>query len=58
MLCASVRLRLLLLHAATLATSRRYDLHVSKDANGLNTGSFYVRSSKWSRKFLKQVWDH
>ena len=35
-----------------------YDLHVAKDANGLNTGSFYVRSSTWSRAFLRRVWEH
>ena len=35
-----------------------YDLHVAKDANGLNTGSFYVRSSAWSERFLKLVWEH
>jgi hypothetical protein len=35
-----------------------YDLHVAKDANGLNTGSFYVRSSAWSEDFLRRVWEH
>ena len=35
-----------------------YDLHVAKDANGLNTGSFYVRASAWSRDFLRRVWEH
>ena len=35
-----------------------YDLHVAKDANGLNTGSFYVRASTWSHEFLRKVWEH
>ena len=35
-----------------------YDLHVAKDANGLNTGSFYVKSSRWSERFLDLVWEH
>ena len=35
-----------------------YDVHVAKDANGLNTGSFYVRSSPWTRAFLRRVWEH
>ena len=35
-----------------------FDLHVAKDANGLNTGSFYVKSSKWSEHFLDLVWKH
>lgn len=35
-----------------------FDLHVAKDANGLNTGSFYVKSSKWSERFLEKVWMH
>lgn len=29
-----------------------FDLHIAKDANGLNTGSFYMRSSQWSKAFL------
>ena len=36
----------------------KYDLHVAKDANGLNTGSFYVRASAWSHAFLRRVWEH
>ena len=36
----------------------RYDLHVAKDANGLNTGSFYVRASRWSHEMLSRVWEH
>ena len=36
----------------------QYDLHVAKDANGLNTGSFYVKASPWSRDFLRKVWEH
>ena len=36
----------------------RYDLHVAKDANGLNTGSFYVRASGWSHELLRRVWEH
>ena len=35
-----------------------YDLHVAKDANGLNTGSFYVRATPWSHAFLRRVWEH
>ena len=35
-----------------------YDLHVAKDANGLNTGSFYVKASAWSHDFLRRVWEH
>lgn len=35
-----------------------FDLHVAKDANGLNTGSFYVRASSWSHDFLRRVWEH
>merc|ERR1712072_1653621 len=35
-----------------------YDVHVAKDANGLNTGSFYVRASPWSHEFLRRVWGH
>jgi len=35
-----------------------FDLHVAKDANGLNTGSFYVKSSPWSEHFLEKVWLH
>ncbi len=35
-----------------------FDLHVAKDANGLNTGSFYVRASPWSHDFLRRVWEH
>ena len=35
-----------------------YDLHVAKDANGLNTGSFYVKASEWSHNFLRRVWEH
>ena len=35
-----------------------FDLHVAKDANGLNTGSFYVRASPWSHAFLRRVWEH
>ena len=36
----------------------QYDVHVAKDANGLNTGSFYVKASAWSRDFLRKVWEH
>ena len=36
----------------------QYDLHVAKDANGLNTGSFYVKASPWSHNFLRRVWEH
>jgi len=35
-----------------------FDLHVAKDANGLNTGSFYVKASPWSHAFLRRVWEH
>jgi hypothetical protein len=35
-----------------------FDLHVAKDANGLNTGSFYVKASPWSHELLRRVWEH
>ena len=36
----------------------QYDVHVAKDANGLNTGSFYLRASPWTERFLEHVWEH
>jgi galactosyl transferase GMA12/MNN10 family len=32
-----------------------YDMIVQKDCHWFNAGSFFIRNSKWSRRFLQQV---
>lgn len=33
-----------------------FDLIVTKDPNGINTGIFLIRNSEWSINFLEEVW--
>ena len=33
------------------------DLLITRDQNGVNTGSFLIRNSPWSRRFLDQAWE-
>lgn len=35
-----------------------HDFYLTKDVNGINTGSFIIRNSEWSRKWLCFILDH
>ncbi len=34
----------------------KYDLIITRDANGLNAGHFFIRNTPWSFDFLREVW--
>ena len=36
----------------------RYDLILSQDFNGINTGQFFIKNSTWSKQFLRDVYSH